>query len=81
MKLEFGNPQHIALAKKKKTGQCWADTIGKSPTPYKCKDCRFVIANELANTYYKCSKHEITNGPGTDIRLSHPACILFEKKV
>ena len=81
MKLEFANPEHIALNKKPKVGLSWAERTGYyKQSGYQCKHCKFVTTNQKANTYYKCNKHPITNGPGTDIRLKDPACILFEIK-
>lgn len=29
-------------------------------------------------TYYKCMLMPVTNGPGSDIRLSWPACVKWE---
>jgi len=82
MKPEFGNPKHIAMIKKKGTGKCWADIVGRYPGMEHCKDCKFCQGwVHHDKTYYKCEKHPVTNGPGTDIRLKDHACILFEKDV
>jgi hypothetical protein len=84
MKLEFGNPEHIALTKKYKSGKVWADVVGYFPIKdiFTCKDCLFCEGHEYHNkVYYKCNKHPITSGPGTDIRLKDPSCILFRKEL
>ena len=42
---------------------------------YGCGDCaRAVQVNGGNRWYWKCLKQGITHGPGTDIRVSWPAC-------
>lgn len=39
-----------------------------------CGDCTHCYARRFDKTYYKCDLVTETNGPGTDLRLSWPAC-------
>jgi hypothetical protein len=40
----------------------------------KYKGCDFIVANQCSKRYYKCKLRGVTSGPGTDHRLSWPAC-------
>jgi len=44
-----------------------------------CKTCRHPIRKHYAKTYYKCDQTKMTNGTGTDWRVSLPACGLYEE--
>lgn len=43
-----------------------------------CGDCAHHVAKRYAKTYHKCLKAGITGGPGTDVRVSWPACVMFK---
>lgn len=45
-----------------------------------CGTCAHCVANRMNRTYWKCAKVFVTNGPATDVRLSWPACDLWEKE-
>jgi len=54
---------------------------GRDPQGHACGDCvHFVRANldTAAKGYWKCTEYGVTGGPGTDWRVSWPACGLFE---
>lgn len=42
-----------------------------------CGTCAHLQANRRAKTYYKCGLFLVTGGPGTDLRVSWPACVLW----
>ena len=51
--------------------------IGPSLT---CGDCRFrEVLRYHTRSYPKCAKGPRTHGPGTDVKASWPACVLFER--
>ena len=82
----FGDPIDIARARaqgpgrgRRKPGQPWADVRGAGPAGKTCKSCSLLGANGgCGKTYYKCTATKTTHGPGTDIRLKDPACILYK---
>lgn len=86
----FGDERWIATAKAlrhgrgragRRPGQPWADIRGAGPEDKKCKTCRFLTCKGgTVKTFYKCGKAPITGGPGTDIRLKDPACMLYEEE-
>jgi len=77
MTLKFGDEQDIARARRKPSSKRWVDVRGPFPRHgHKCGDCKHLTRNRVA---YKCGQSTITAGPGTDIRLCHPACILWAK--
>lgn len=43
-----------------------------------CGSCAFLSTRRYANTYHKCARAKMTASPNTDIRLSWPACDLWE---
>jgi len=45
-----------------------------------CGTCAHCVANRQTRTYWKCAKVFMTGGPATDVRLSWPACVLWEKE-
>lgn len=56
---------------------------GAGPDGAKCSGCVFLIETPpgyTAKNYRKCSKYGVTGGPGTDWRVSNPACGLFQAK-
>lgn len=45
-----------------------------------CGDCDHHVAGDWHNrTYHKCDVVEMTHGPGTDLRVSWPACTAFRE--
>jgi len=46
----------------------------------KCKECGHLRKKRWDKNYYKCALIGDTNGPGTDKRLSDPACDRFEPR-
>lgn len=48
--------------------------------PATCATCDHVTSWRLARTYWKCQRAPggLTGGPATDVRLSWPACDLWE---
>ena len=53
---------------------------GTGPIGYYCKDCiNITFKTNGKKKYYKCGLVMPTNGAGTDIRKSRPACRLFNK--
>lgn len=53
-------------------GRCTLANNGET-----CGTCRHHIVRRYARPYHKCDLNE-TGGAGTDIRLSWPACALWE---
>ena len=45
-----------------------------------CGTCAHIEVHCLAKTYFKCGKVLSTAGPATDIRVSWPACVLWEPR-
>lgn len=43
-----------------------------------CRTCKHLEIHGNEKTYFKCGRVPVTAGPGTDIRVSWPACILWE---
>lgn len=46
----------------------------------KCGDCVHHFAYRASATYHKCDAVELTHGPGSDVRVSWPACTKFEPR-
>lgn len=44
---------------------------------FTCRDCDHCCCHRRNKTYWKCDAVELTLGPGSDIRLSWPACASF----
>jgi hypothetical protein len=79
----FGDKDWISRSKGavgRRKNKPWAEIRGYGPEGVTCKTCKFLDRNQKSRTYYKCGKVEITNGPGTDIRLKDPACRLYEER-
>jgi hypothetical protein len=53
---------------------------GRDPE-HTCGQCKHLVANERATTYYKCDLTRMTAGPGTDWRKRWEACGRFEAKL
>lgn len=51
--------------------------FGLDPEGRKCKGCNFLTANQCSKRFYKCRLRGVTSGPGTDHRISWPACSQF----
>jgi len=58
--------------------QPWYELIGRGPAGYTCGDCHWLRRRKFITTYFKCGRQIITRGPGTDIRVSDPACRLWK---
>jgi hypothetical protein len=50
---------------------------GPGPDGATCKTCANLFYHQLSKRYYKCSLRGCTHGPGTDHRVSWPACSKF----
>ena len=48
------------------------------PEDKTCGDCSHHVVREAANRYHKCDFNQ-SSGAGTDLRISWPACVLFEE--
>lgn len=44
-----------------------------------CRDCPHLWSHSRNRTYWKCGKVEATGGPGSDVRLSWPACVRIDE--
>jgi len=51
-----------------------------SDPDHTCGQCKHLIAKRYDKTYYKCDLTRMTNGPGTDWRVSWRACGRFEER-
>jgi len=91
MKLEFGNPEHIAIhnkkpGRKKKSRTTkpngYAGKPGTGPKGEKCKTCKHLCKRVFAKTYYKCALYckgrTRLGGRGSDVLLNSPACQKWE---
>lgn len=58
----------------------YAAPPGSGPAGETCKTCHHLVRREKARTYLKCALMERgwTNGAGTDVRASSPACSRWE---
>lgn len=45
-----------------------------------CSTCAHHVAHVLSRTFHKCELAGVTHGPSTDIRVSWPACTLYEER-
>ena len=43
-----------------------------------CRTCTHCIPHTRNRTYWKCDQVELTFGPGSDVRLSWPACTRYK---
>lgn len=59
----------------------YAANPGTGPYGQKCRDCKYFVRHKTrsAKTYFKCGLINWTNGSGTDIKASSPACYRFEE--
>ena len=72
----IGNGKHPA------TGRCLLRIQDPTLNRLCCGDCAHLASRLPGNrVYWKCDVHPkgVTGGPLTDIRLSWPACVLFER--
>jgi hypothetical protein len=53
---------------------------GTGPAGETCGSCKYLAANRLARTYYKCDLMRVrwTGGYGTDVRVRDAACAKWE---
>lgn len=60
----------------------YAAIPGTGPTGETCRTCAHLARVRHSKKYLKCllERHRWTNGPGTDIRASSPACKRWEPK-
>ncbi len=89
----FGNPDPTAdvviseyTGKEKRVTKRggYAARPGSGPEGETCKTCNHATRTSGGGSrFYKCGvvRHRWTHGPGSDIRLSSPACSLWEKFV
>lgn len=79
----FGTiPDQAIIFKSKNTQpKGYAATPGSGPAGMKCRNCDFYIIRytPAGNTHPKCGlmRHKWTNGRGSDIKVSSPACKKF----
>jgi hypothetical protein len=54
----------------------------RSPAGEKCATCIHLREKEMRSRkmFFKCARNRDTNGPGTDLRKSWPACVFWEVK-
>lgn len=53
---------------------------GRGPVNATCRTCAHLYSKRYGETYYKCDLNADTNGPGTDWRVSWPACGKYESE-
>ena len=59
----------------------YAAPPGSGPAGETCKSCRHSYRRDGANrNFWKCDLIRATKGPGTDIRVSSPACSRWEQQ-
>lgn len=46
----------------------------RTPAGETCGSCALLRRHRVSRTYWKCGAVPLTFGPGTDVRLSWPAC-------
>jgi hypothetical protein len=46
----------------------------------KCGNCASLYEHRVAGTYFKCMQHDMTHGPGTDIRKGWQGCIKWDTR-
>lgn len=90
----FGNPVDLqammdapltAPTRKKRkptVANGYATTPGTGPAGETCKTCKNIVRrhSESGKSFLKCALRNWTNGTGTDIRASSPACSGWEAK-
>lgn len=76
----FGQP--IEAKPKGTQPKGYAAPPGTGPKGETCKTCFHYAVKKLGGTYRKCHlmQRHWTNGPGTDIKASAPACRLWTPK-
>lgn len=59
-----------------------AGTPGRGPKDETCGSCHHALPTGARTTFYKCdlSRHRMTHGAATDIKLKDPACEKWEAK-
>lgn len=40
----------------------------------RCGNCQHLYEHRVGGTYFKCTAHTMTHGPGSDVRKKWPAC-------
>lgn len=45
-----------------------------------CGTCMHLYEHRSANTYFKCTQHEMTHGPGSDVRKGWAACNKYQNE-
>jgi hypothetical protein len=57
----------------------YAGSPGRGPEGKRCKDCKHMVRQEFAKTYFKCGLTNYTSGKATDIKATSPSCQYFEE--
>jgi ribosomal protein L37AE/L43A len=68
----FGVPKHL------KPIERMHKLYGPGPAGFPCRDCRFMVGNHQAKTYWKCTQYNVTHGPATDWRRNWSSCGRFQ---
>jgi hypothetical protein len=76
----FGDP--IAEKRSGTQPKGYAAPPGTGPKGETCRTCFHYIVKKMGGTYRKCAlmRPHWTNGPGSDIRASSPACRHWAEK-
>ena len=76
--------EQALLLKNRKTTQPkgYAAQPGSGPKGETCKTCAHLVRKRYSRYHLKCwqNRGRWTNGPGSDIKASAPACRLWEKR-
>ena len=54
------------------------DQYGLAGNGKTCKTCRFLLVRRYSGKYFKCEKWSTSSSSASDIRVSWPACKLYE---
>lgn len=73
---EQPSPREIANENKKLVRP--QDQHGLANNGFTCKSCKFLVYHERDKRYYKCEKWHMSACSASDVRVSWPACKLFE---
>ncbi len=54
------------------------DQYGLADNDKTCKTCRHLLIRQYGGKYFKCQKWSLSSSMASDIRVSWPACKLYE---
>jgi len=75
---EYDPPSRMEIAANNRRLIKPQDQYGLSGNDKTCKSCKFLLIRKQSGKYFKCEKWSLSASAATDIRVSWPACKLYE---